>query len=78
MQTCIRSTLIGKRSDALLSCAPESGKFEIAYKTEYDGSRIYVGLSSHVLYAGSFRNLGAETWERRPTFRVEYRNISLG
>ena len=30
------------------------------YKTEYDGSRIYVGLSSHGLYITAFQSLGTK------------------
>ena len=36
-------------ADALLSCKLKAGNLKAENKTEYDGSRIYVGLPSHCL-----------------------------
>ena len=56
------------------------------YKTGYDGSRIYVGLSSHGLYIKAFQSLGTEiVGYAGPRFvfipdsmAQVYRNISIG
>ena len=72
--SCIRAPavlLLEIRSDALLSWTPESGKFKNLSKTGYDGSRIYVGLSSHCLFYVAFPVPKYEDFGiRRSTFFV--------
>lgn len=52
--------LIGKRSWRASVLCTWIWKIQLMYKTEYEGSRIYVGLSSHSLYITAFQSLGTE------------------
>ena len=60
LHTCIRSTLNGKRSDALLSCALESGKFKIS---KQDGVRRFTYIRGLVVswsFCKVFQNRSVE------------------